>query len=85
MNNKVALSYLVKMEGTHSQQGPSWPLQINMGLSTVEKDYNYCIVLSRLSECDSRLGVLQFSGQGQLETFPRGICKNLSEIRYTQY
>ena len=85
MDNKVVLSYQVKMEGTHSQQGPSWPLQINMGLSTVEKDYNYCIVLSRLSECDSRLGVLQFSGQGQLETFPRSICKNLSEIRYTQY
>ena len=56
-----------------------------MGLSAVEKDHNYCRVPIGSSECDSTLGVPQFSGQGRLETFPGSICKNLSEIRYSQY
>ena len=57
MDNKVALSLLVKMGG-HSQQGNSWPLQTNMRLSAVEKDLNYCRVPTSSSECDSRLGIL---------------------------
>ena len=68
-----------------SQQGHSWPLQTNMGLSAVEKDHKYCRVPARSSECDSKLGVPQFSGHKQLETFPGNICKNLSEISYSQY
>ena len=83
MDNKVALSELTGKDeggGGHSQQGPSWPLQTNMGLSAVEKDHDYCGAPTRSSECDSRLGVPQFSGQDRLETFPRSICKNFSEI-----
>ena len=57
-----------KDEG-YSQQGPSWSLQKNMCLSAVEKDHNYCRVPTRSSECDSRVGVPQFSGQDRLETF----------------
>ena len=56
-----------------------------MGLSAIKKDHNYCRVPTRSFECDSRLGVPQFSRQERLETFPRSICKNLSEIRYSQY
>ena len=72
-------------DGGHSQQGPSWSFQTNMGLSAIKKDHNYCRVPTRSFECDSRLGVPQFSRQERLETFPRSICKNLSEIRYSQY
>ena len=31
------------------------------------------------------MGVPEYSGQEQLETFPGSICKNLPEIRYSQY
>ena len=84
MNNKIALSYLVKMVG-HSQQRPSWSFQTNIGLSAVKKDHNHCRVPTRSFECDSRLGVPQFSRQERLESLPRIICKDLSEIKYSQY
>ena len=38
-------------------------VSLSMGLSAVKKDRNYCRVPTRSSECDSRLGVRQFSGQ----------------------
>ena len=72
-------------DGGHLQQGLSWSFQTNMGLYAVQKDHNDCRVPTRSFKCDSRLGVPQFSRQERLETFTRSICKNLSEIRYSQY
>ena len=71
MDNKIVLSYLVKIGGTHNKDIFGLPSQTSMGLSAVEQDHNYCRVPTRLSECDSRLGVLQFSGQERLENFPQ--------------
>ena len=56
-----------------------------MGLSAVEKDYNYCRLPTRSSACDDRLRVPQFSGEERLEIFPGSFCKNLSDNRYPQY
>ena len=82
MDNKIALSYLVKMGGTHNKD--------TLGLSKQIWDYLQSKkitirVPTRSFECDSRLRVPQFSRQERLETLPRSVCKNLSEIRYSQY
>ena len=54
---------LPSKDGGHSQQGPSERLKTNMGLSAIEKDHSYCGVPTKSSKCDSRLRVLEFSGQ----------------------
>ena len=87
MDNKVALGYLVKIGegGALTLTIRTLLVSLSMGLSAVKKDHNYCRVPTRSSECDSRLGVRQFSGQELLETSPGSIYKNLSKIRCSQY
>ena len=82
MDNKIALSYLVKMGGTHNKD----PLGLDKQIWDYLQSKKITIrVPTRSFECDSRLRVPQFSRQERLETLPRSVCKNLSEIRYSQY
>ena len=82
MDNKIALSYLVKMGGTHNKDTLGLSKQIWYYLQSKKITIR---VPTRSFECDSRLRVPQFSRQERLETLPRSVCKNLSEIRYSQY
>ena len=82
MDNKVALSLLVKMGGTHNKE--------ILGLSKQICDYlqsKKILITAEYLPVHLNVTVdqefLQFSGQEQLETLPGSICKNLTEIRYS--
>ena len=56
IDHKVALSYLLKMGGTDSLELLK-NQQVNLALSAVSWDHNYCRIFTKQIECPSRLGV----------------------------
>ena len=74
IDNKTALSYLLKMGGYILQRTPAHQ-QVNLELPSQQTNCNVCRVPSECSKCACRLGITKCRGQFRMETrcfsFPR--------------
>ena len=60
---------IVSLEnGGYTQSGAFKNQQVNLALSTVSWDHNYCRIFTTQIECPSRLGFSEFQGSLRLET-----------------
>ena len=76
IDNKTALSYLLKMEGVgYTQQKTLAHQQVHLELPSPQPNCNVCRVPSQCSKCTCRLGITKCQGQFRMETkcfsFPR--------------
>ena len=77
MDNKVALSYLLKMgAGVYTQSRVFKNQQVSLALSAVSWDHNYCRIFTNQIECPSRLGVSEFQGSLRLETASKHVSEH---------
>ena len=78
MDNKVVLSYLLKMEGTHSLE----LLKISKSIwrYLLSWDHNYCRIFNKLIESPSRLGVSEFQGSFGLETASKHVSEHIQRF-----
>ena len=80
VDNKVAPTYLLKM-GTNPQSTASKYQQVNLELSAISSDGNYCRVPSKQIECQSRLGVQECNKLIRLETLSESLSENNQTLR----
>ena len=83
-NRQQSCTVLSFKNGGHPQSATFEYQQINLGLSAVATDHDYCRVPPKQTQCGSGLGVKKFQGLFGMEVAPLHISENNKRIGFSK-